>query len=98
MSSLQGLPDHLLTSLPIPQAVHRADKVLSAQAPCQSVTSKRKQAVIPAAALRPSLPSLVPLAGDRHRPAPVFLCQQAQPVRKLLVTVVDDAGVEQHSS
>lgn len=72
--------------------------MLSAQALCQTVASKRKQAVIPAAALRPSLPSLVPLAGDRHRLAPVFLCQQAQPVRKLLVTVVDDAGVEQHSS
>lgn len=72
--------------------------MLSAQAPRQSVASKRKQAVIPAAALRPSLPSLVPLAGDRHCLAPVFLCQQPQPVRKLLVTVVDDAGVEQHSS
>lgn len=48
--------------------------------------------------LRLSLPSLVPLAGDRCRVVPVFLCQQAQPVRKLLVAIVDDAGVEQHSS
>lgn len=40
----------------------------------------------------------MPPAGDRHLSAPAFLRQQPQPVRKLLVAVVDDAGVEQHSS
>lgn len=48
--------------------------------------------------LRLSLPSLVPPAGDRRLSAPAFLRQQPQPVRKLLVAVVDDAGVEQHGS